>query len=289
MGDARSRLRDIEAGSIQCIVTSPPYYGLRSYLPDDHEEKFLEVGIESNLQEYLENIVGVFREARKCLADNGVLWLNLGDSFRNKRLLGVPWRVAFALEDDGWIIRSEVIWHKNNPMPENVSDRPTRSHEQVFLLTKRMKYKYNSNGFREPSVTPIPRNSWEERKKRGESMRRGSSPSKMRHSGGVGGNGVDRNARSVWSINTEPFPGSHFAVFPEEIARRCILLGSDEGDTVLDPFIGSGTTMLVSNNLGRSCVGIDINEEYAKIAKDRVESSGDRFPCVRVDKLCNVV
>jgi site-specific DNA-methyltransferase (cytosine-N4-specific) len=288
-------LPTLDAESVQCCVTSPPYWGLRDYglpgveWPDGWTGQ---LGLEPTPELYVEHLVAVFREVRRVLRDDGVLWLNLGDSYmggggyspdapsnqpsaararghyrptyhensvrvkpmrpicpnlKPKDLAGIPWRVAFALQADGWWLRSDIIWAKPNPMPESVTDRPTRAHEYIFLLTKSARYYYDADAIAEPAV----------------------------YAGREGGgrwNGCEetRNARSVWTVPTTPFPEAHFAVFPEKIPSLCIRAGSREGDTVLDPFMGSGTTALVAEKLGRRWVGIEANADYIEIANRRL-------------------
>ena len=265
-GDALSVLKTMPDQSINTCITSPPYWGLRDYGVDG------QLGLEPTPAEYVANLVEVFREVRRVLRDDGTLWLNLGDSYagsgkgawdnpsdkvkevyvpksqdykhmdrvpigtKPKDLVGIPWMVAFALRTDGWYLRSDIIWHKPNAMPENVKDRPTKAHEYVFLLTKSRKYYYDYDAIKEPTR-----------------------------------DGKDkRNKRTVWTINTNPFKGAHFAVFPEELVEPCVLAGCPEDGVVLDPFCGSGTTLLVANKLGRKAVGIEINPEYIEIARRRI-------------------
>lgn len=295
-GDCRDVLPTLPSESVQCCVTSPPYFGLRDYGVEG------QIGLESSVEEYVSELVSVFGEVRRALRPDGVLWLNLGDSYagswgaqghretpatisrnqiRNhpkrashtgairaaglkpKDLIGIPWRVAFALQADGWWLRSDVIWSKPNPMPESVADRPTKAHEYLFLLTKGERYFYDADAIAEPSVSEHPS---------GNGFARPQQLSR-------GGRGSDeqwtptatRNARSVWTIPTKPYSEAHFATFPPELARRCILAGSRPGDTVLDPFNGAGTTGLVAHEHQRKYIGIEINPEYVKISKRRTE------------------
>lgn len=260
VGDALAVLRDLPDRTFRCCVTSPPYWGLRDYgIPQ-------QIGAEGDLGEYVANIVSVFREVRRTLADDGTLWLNLGDSYTSggrtwraldrknparamgyrpdtpeglkpKDLVGVPWRVAFALQADGWYLRSDIIWHKPNCQPESVKDRPTRAHEYLFLLSKSEQYYYDHAAIRERA----------------------------------NGEKTYRNRRTVWSINTEAFPEAHFATFPPTLVAPCILAGSRERDLVLDPFFGSGTVGEVCMGLGRSFMGIELNPDYARIAIRRLK------------------
>lgn len=270
VGDAREKLREIPDETFQCCVTSPPYWGLRDY---DYEQQ---IGAEEKIEDYISNLVGVFREVRRTLRSDGVLWLNIGDSYTSgnrkwrapdkknegramsyrpdtpdglkpKDLIGVPWKLAFALQADGWYLRSEVIWHKPNCQPESVRDRPTRSHEHVFLLTKSDKYFYDHDAVKEPAVV------------------NGQT------------NGKSKNRRSVWNINTEGFKGAHFAVFPRQLVRLCILAGSTPGTTVLDPFLGSGTVGAVALETGRNCIGIEMKEDYADMARERISQVHPRL------------
>lgn len=260
VGDARQVLRGFPEGLFQCVVTSPPYWGLRDYgLPG-------QIGAEMDVNDYIQDLVRVFREVRRVLAEDGTLWLNIGDSYTSggrtwrdadeknkgramdyrpptpaglkpKDLIGVPWRLAFGLQADGWFLRSEIVWNKPNCQPESVKDRPTRSHEYVFLLSKSERYYYDWAAIQEPAL---------DRRQKG------------------------KNRRSVWNLNTEPYPGSHFAVFPRALVRLCVMAGSRPGDRVLDPFFGSGTTGVVCNELGRPCTGIELKEEYAELARERL-------------------
>lgn len=259
LGDAASVLRGLPSRTFRCCVTSPPYWGLRDYGIAN------QIGGEMDLEEYVDNLVRVFKEVRRVLTDDGTLWLNLGDSYTSgnrtwrdpdkknparamqyrpptprglkpKDLIGVPWRVAFALQADGWYLRSDIIWHKPNCQPESVKDRPTRAHEYLFFLSKLEQYYYDHEAIREPSSMP----------------------------------GSVRNRRSVWTINTAPFPEAHFATFPPELVQPCILAGSQPGDLVLDPFFGSGTVGEVCLGLDRRFVGIEINPEYVAMAKRRL-------------------
>jgi DNA modification methylase len=301
-GDVRQRLADIPDGSVRCCVTSPPYWGLRDYGNDG------QIGLEQTPEAYVAEMVEVFRDVRRTLTDDGSLWLNLGDSYWNnfgggsgtmttgnaqavkqrgrhqmpkhdlfkiKDLVGIPWRVAFALQADGWWLRQDIIWHKPNPMPESVTDRCTKAHEYVFLLTKSARYYYDADALREQTVTAIDgRGSTQERKEAGHPTRYGmanrgdgwSMPSISAPEGG-------RNKRSVWSITTKPFKGAHFAVMPEALAEPCVLAGSAPGDLVLDPFTGSGTVAVVALRNNRRFIGVELNPEYVDIANDRINTS----------------
>jgi len=301
LGDCLEVLPTLPAASVQCVVTSPPYFGLRDY------GEAGQIGLESTPAEYVAKMVQVFRGLRHGLRDDGCVWLNLGDSYngsggsggdygvgglkegqpkfpgRNidnlapKQLLGIPWRVAFALQDDGWYLRSDIIWHKPNPMPESVKDRPTRSHEYVFLLTKNARYYYDAEAIAEPlaeSTLADGRNGTGRHTQ-------GENGSKYFNGESPDTSGADkpswyrqktfvnpqsgRNSRTVWTIATQPRPEAHFAAFPDELARRCILAGSAPGDTVLDPFAGRGTVLAMAINNGRDAVGIELNPAYAKL------------------------
>ena len=299
-GDCLDILPTLEPKSIQCCVTSPPYYGLRDYGCDG------QIGLESTPESYIEKLVTVFREVRRVLADDGTLWLNLGDSYANnkdgntqgsstsglhytnpnkdleqfrneqqfkkrvplglkpKDLIGIPWRVAFALQADGWYLRQDIIWAKPNPMPESVKDRCTKAHEYIFLLTKSARYYYDAEAVKEISIEPVRARE----KFNGES----AVDTKTRgHNCNCGCDGF-RNRRSVWSITTKPYKEAHFATFPEEIPRTCILAGSKKGDTILDPFSGAGTTGVVAGKLGRKYTGIELNPQYTKLAEDRINN-----------------
>lgn len=232
-GDVLEQLKKLPDASVQCVVTSPPYFGLRSYLPSEHPDKVKEVGLETNPVDYVAKMVEVFRDVRRVLRPDGVCWLNLGDSYdKVKNLLGIPWRVAFALQDDGWTLRSDVIWAKPNMMPESVQDRPTKAHEYVFLLTRGANYYYDADAIKEPA------GDWVENDKRyqegAEEVPRSEDEPAFHARLGKPTTGLvrkpitNRNKRSVWTIAPRPYQGAHFAVMPEEIARLGILAGSSE-------------------------------------------------------------
>ena len=306
-GDVLDKLQEIESDSVQCVVTSPPYWGLRDYGTEG------QLGLEKTPEEYVENMVEVFREVKRVLKDDGTCWLNLGDSYagnnsrasdggragygteregvfnnlsgnlKPKDLVGIPFRVAFALQSDGWYLRQDIIWHKPNPMPESVTDRCTKSHEYIFLLSKSAKYFYDNDAIKEKAVVSDNRASGMERNaesyrgkvKYNDNNYGGGGTSFQGHSGNYKANGElinpdgMRNKRSVWTINTKPYKDAHFAVFPPKLPELCIKAGSSEGDTVLDPFFGSGTTGWVAQRLGRKWIGIELNAEYIKIAEKR--------------------
>jgi DNA modification methylase len=314
-GDCRQMLAHLEAESVQCCVTSPPYFGLRDYGVDG------QIGLEPTVDAYVAELVAVFREVRRVLRDDGCLWLNLGDSYcasppgnttkgvsaksglhgvngvsgkyretlesghktkrdtsrleglKPKDLIGVPWMVAFALRADGWYLRSDIIWAKPNPMPESVRDRPTKAHEYLFLLTKNARYYWDADAVREPH-TAIPFGGKDKGYAPSEKDPHFTSQSAIRDGAGRMGNPEGgRNIRSVWTIATHPFSEAHFATFPPALVEPCIKAGTKEGDTVLDPFFGAGTVGLVADRLGRDCIGIELNPEYAAMARKRI--SGD--------------
>jgi DNA modification methylase len=312
IGDARKRLAELPSGSVRTCITSPPYFGLRDYGESD------QMGLEETPEAYVEEMVFLFREVRRVLADDGTLWLNLGDSYagsgkgRNadgsagksgtlnkgsmgtqigslkkadidlpaKNLIGIPWKVAFALQADGWILRQDIIWAKPNPMPESVTDRCTKSHEYVFLLSKSARYYYDHVAVKENASGRIPGNA---------KPQKGSEIKTIAN----GGSGLfaaqqvayeTRNKRDVWTIASKPFKGAHFAVMPEALVEPCVLAGSAEGDTVLDPFTGSGTVAVVALRHGRNFVGTELNPEYGEIAKDRITKAAPMFNEVVIDE-----
>ena len=312
VGDVREQMAGIADASVQCVVTSPPYWGLRDY---GHEDQ---IGLEQTPQEYIDQMVEVFREVKRILKDDGTLWLNIGDSYasfrdgkatpdtargesegtlvpkgqaknrsassfagtqiKHKDLVGIPWRLAFALQADGWYLRQDIIWHKPNPMPESVTDRCTKSHEYVFLLSKSNKYFFDHAAIKEPSKNLGVTNIRFGGSKYGDS----DDPKHATKSGNVYTDSGLRNKRDVWTINTKPFGGAHFAVMPEALAEPCILAGSRKGDVVFDPFTGSGTTAVVALRHERSFVGVELNAEYAKIAAQRIDADGPMFNEVRI-------
>ena len=331
VGDCRSVLRDLNGGSVHCAVTSPPYFGLRDYGVEG------QIGLEDSLQDYIDALVGVFAELRRVLRDDGTLWLNLGDAYagswgsqgyrdvpakisrntiRNqpkrasgtgtirdaglkpKDLMLLPARVALALQADGWYLRSEVVWHKPNPMPESVADRPTSAHEKLFLFSKSLRYHYDADavkvtrvgdedadGFRggsyvdgKPSQRQKSRNV---RRRYNEEVGRPGRVSSIARSFPYEGEG--RNLRNVWTVATRPFNKAHFATFPPELIEPCIKAGCPEGGTVLDPFGGAGTTGLVADRLRRNAVLIELNPTYAEIARRRLQADGGMFAEVKDD------
>ena len=301
-GNCLDILPTLEANSIQCCVTSPPYWGLRDYGVEG------QLGLEKTPEEYVAKMIAVFSEVKRVLRNDGTLWLNLGDSYYNYRpgctsqtkqtlngaegkvieftdkrgskqeglkekdLCGIPWRVAFALQADGWYLRQDIIWHKPNPMPESVKDRCTKSHEYIFLLTKSARYFYDAEAVREQSKP------WIADRKDGQSSARVATlpgdkrETKVEYRKYAELKGANR--RSVWTISTKPFKEAHFATFPPEIPEICIKAGSKPGDTILDPFSGAATTGLVAERLGREYIGIELNPDYVKMADKRVYDFG---------------
>jgi site-specific DNA-methyltransferase (adenine-specific) len=265
LGDCIAGMKTLPEGCIHTCITSPPYFGLRDYGGGDEE-----IGQEDTVDGYVQKMVEVFREVRRILRDDGTLWLNLGDSYmsakncapppqtvggqrgmpsdfipanrkdqkglKTKDLIGIPWRVAFALQADGWYLRQDIIWNKPNPMPESVEDRCTKAHEYIFLLSKKSHYYYDHEAIKETTVSA----------------------------------GEKKNKRSVWTVNAKGYKGAHFAVYPKELIAPCVLAGCPVGGTVFDPFTGSGTTAVVALNNGRNYVGTELNPEYVKIAEDRI-------------------
>lgn len=257
-GDALTVLRRLPSGSVRCVVTSPPYWGLRDYGIED------QIGLEMAMPQFIQKLVSVFSEVKRVLTDDGTLWINIGDGYTSgnrgyratdkknparamtvrpdtpeglkpKDLMGIPWRLAFALQDDGWYLRTDIIWNKPNAMPESVKDRPTRSHEFLFMFSKSEKYFYNSDAVKQ-----------------------------------VADGGGLRNLRTVWNVNTKPYAGSHFATFPLDLIRPCVKASTEPGDFVLDPFFGSGTVGLVCNEESRNYAGIELNPAYVDLAVDRL-------------------
>ncbi len=270
-GDALTLLRTLSNESVQCCVTSPPYWRLRSYLPGNHPKKSFEIGQEDTAECYVEKLVEVFHEVRRVLCNDGVLWLNLADTYVEKQLQGLPWRVALALQADGWCLRSDVVWNKPNSIPDSVEDRPTQSHEYLFLLTKMKQYSYHADSVREPHQTGDRGlgNTWQTRKANGSPTRYGLQSEAQSHDY-MGKHPLGRNKRSIWSVNTIAYPEAHFATFPPKLVEPCVLAGSRENDVILDPFLGSGTVALVALQHGRRYLGIELNEEYITLAKKRI-------------------
>lgn len=324
-GDALEQLKNFPDCSVDCCVTSPPYYGLRDYGVEG------QIGLEETPEEYIDHLVKVFREVKRVLKNDGTLWIVVGDSYagsgkgRNKDgayndktlnkqskrqrksklskaiaqgeykpkdLIGIPWMLAFALRADGWYLRQDIIWHKPNCMPESVKDRCTKSHEYIFLLSKQSKYYFDAEAISEPVTdSTIKRYAQNIGAPKGSDRQPGKKNGNMKaclprygghkytqtpeafyrtKSGSMYNPRPRRNKRDVWSISTAAFKGAHFATFPEKLIEPCILAGCCPVGIVLDPFLGSGTTAVVATKLGRSCIGIELNPEFAKIAKKRV-------------------
>lgn len=308
-GDVLERLAGLEEESVHCCVTSPPYWRLRDY------GVTRQIGMEDTIDEYVTKMVDVFREVRRVLRRDGTLWLNLGDSYitngwgggtggwhggqkidkarldaskkannkqpglKSKDMAGIPWRVAFALQSDGWWLRSDIIWHRKNPMPEAVYDRPTKSHEYIFLLSKSKKYFYDADAVKCPVVEQrsAKRQNKEasrafNRKKKTDTRGRADKPFNA-----DGELRTTRNLRDVWSIPSQPRSEAHFASFPDELPRRCILAGCPEDGIVLDPFVGRGTTVIVALRNRRNAIGIDLNPEYCEMARKNIEKDAPLF------------
>ena len=275
VGDSLTLARGLPTGSARVIVTSPPYFGHRNYTGGGPLERH-ELGREPSRKEYTERLVTLFAELRRVLATDGTLWLNLGDTYRDSQLLGIPWRVAFALQEDGWLLRSEIIWEKPNAMPSSIKSRPTVSHEHIFLLSTGPDYFYNADAVREPHVTF----SADSKMKGGRNHfgKRNGTPEKGKNKGSHNLHDarwdqyfhpLGRNRRTVWSIPLGKFRDAHFAVFPEKLVEVCLLAGTEEGDLVLDPFMGSGTTAIVAKRLGRRFLGLELMPGYAEMARRR--------------------
>ena len=307
-GDCRKTLSTLKAQITTGIaekprmcVTSPPYYGLRDYGGEDNQ-----IGQEQSPEEFVEELVDVFRKVRDVLTDDGTLWLNIGDSYYNYRkdgcipkqtfsesrqdlpkttprrsnklvgykdkdLIGIPWMLAFALRADGWYLRQDIIWHKPNPMPESVKDRCTKSHEYIFLLSKSKYYHYDNEAIKEPV-----KQDWGTRDiTNGKYHNPGTG---LQPHTGLTKSYTKRNKRSVWSVNKKPYKGAHFATYPPELITPCILAGSERGDIILDPFLGSGTTAMVAKDLGRSYIGCELNEDYASLQSARISTIPNKLP-----------
>ena len=264
-GDCLQSLKKLEDQSINTCVTSPPYWGLRNY---NDEEK--QLGMEDTIEKFVENLVKVFREVKRVLREDGTVWLNLGDTYlQNKQLVGIPWRVALALQQDGWYLRQDIIWHKPNPMPEAVKDRCVKSHEYIFLFSLKPRYYFDYKAIQEPAAYAGDNRSLRNDARRDEPMANAIAANTQPTQ-------EFRNKRSIWTINTAQSGEAHFAVFPEKIPELCIKAGTKEGDVVLDPFMGSGTTASVAQRLGRKWIGIELNEEYAQIINKKT-AQGELF------------
>jgi DNA modification methylase len=345
IGQVIDCLRRIESESVQCCVTSPPYWGLRDYGAEG------QIGLEKTPEEYISKLGEVFREVRRVLRKDGTAWINLGDSYaktesnnggysnkstlsgftrpdtkgrianetgktqriksnlESKNLVGIPWRVALALQADGWFLRSDIIWSKPNPMPESVTDRPTKAHEYLFLLAKSQRYYYDAEVIKEPGTTtrpellefgPRPDKDYpghindRRRKKTDNHPSRTVTGFNDRWDAKEASGEISqtRNKRSVWEIATEPYPGAHFAVMPTKLVEPCILAGSKKGDIILDPFGGSGTVSLVSQWHQRSSIYIDLNPKYLPLALERNGFNGlchaDTFEIIEMEAIPNV-
>lgn len=302
VGDCRESMQRLSPGMVQTCVTSPPYFGLRDY---GHEGQ---LGLEQTPEQYIAAMVEVFREVRRVLADDGTLWVNIGDSYaspskgsggtgkstlsrqtdagrdrsqsrqsmpvrhfdldaagiKQKDLIGIPWMLAFALRADGWYLRQDIIWHKPNPMPESVTDRCTKAHEYVFLLSKGPRYYFDSDAMREDAVKGAAGSSFNKGKTATHQMGRSSDAERVEDG--------KRNRRSVWTVATRPYKGAHFATFPPALIEPCVLAGSRPGDVVLDPFGGSGTTAGVALKHGRHALLCELNSEYAALVPERVRA-----------------
>ena len=307
VGDCRETLKNLADQSVHTCITSPPYYGLRDYGESE------QLGLEETPEQFVDNLVEVFREVKRVLRDDGTLWLNLGDSYlsqpagnkkpsgfsqtrpsrikngvgtetvalpkkrqiaglKNKDLIGIPWRVAFALQQDGWYLRQDIIWHKPNPMPESVTDRCTKAHEYIFLLSKQAKYYYDNEAIKELSKFPNGPDS-------PQSIKKGVGDEGMEIRSGLSKIGAleKRNKRSVWTVTTKPYKEAHFATFPKDLIVPCVLAGSPEGGVVLDPFGGSGTTAQVADGFNRDAILCELSQDYVDIMKRRLDIGQDMF------------
>jgi len=283
IGDAWEIAPLVPAASVQTIITSPPYFGHRKYTHDSQLEA-VEFGQEAHPREYVEKLVELFNRLKPALRPDGTLWLNLGDTYRDHQLLGIPWRVALALQESGWLLRSEIIWHKPNAMPSSVKTRPTVAHETVFLFAKQPDYYYNADAIREPHVTFT-----EQSKMRGGRNhfgKAGGTPERGKNQGNSNLHDarwdqafhpLGRNKRTVWSIPLGKFRGAHFAVFPHDLVKLCLLASTPEKALVLDPFMGSGTTALVAQEFGRHYLGFELVPDYAQMAQERLQNIQQRL------------
>lgn len=292
-----SGLKELPASSVNCCVTSPPYFGLRDYGHD------AQIGLEKTPEEYIQKLVDVFREVHRVLKDDGTLWVNIGDSYagsmkgaagfpdnamnykqgtnrgtlgkatlvkqctgcKPKDLIGIPWMLAFALRADGWYLRQDIIWSKPSVMPESVKDRCTKSHEYIFLLSKNKLYYFDNDAIVEKAVSydTIVRNR--------EATKLNNTPGRKKMGGLTRNDYLTRNKRSVWTVATQPLREAHFATYPEKLIVDCIKAGCPEDGIVLDPFMGAGTTAIVARKLNRNYLGFELNPEYVSIANDRIE------------------
>jgi DNA modification methylase len=308
-GNCIDSLKTLEDKSVNCCVTSPPYWGLRDYGESD------QLGLEETPEEYVTNMVKVFSEVKRVLTKDGTLWLNLGDSYagsgkgpagnlkdngerhleyvtkpftddllKPKDLVGIPWRVAFALQADGWYLRQDIIWHKPNPMPESVTDRCTKAHEYIFLLSKSSKYYYDHEAVKEKcseaNIEDFKRRKTLNNKGKGKGTYDEARPDLCRGRDAYMPDDFMRNKRSVWTVNTRPYPEAHFATYPKKLIRPCIKAGCPQGGVVLDPFGGSGTTAEVANELQRDAILCELNPKYCELIEKRLSlTQMDMFPC----------
>ena len=301
-GDVFDKLKELDDNSIDCVVTSPPYWGLRDY------GVLGQLGLEPTYQEHIQNIVKLFRVMKPKLKDSATVWLNYGDSYaatingtkakdvlnddrafrdkpfstiqgsiKPKDLVMIPNRIAIALQDDGWWIRSEIIWHKPNPMPESTKDRPTSAHEKIWLITKSKKYYYDADAIREPVAQGTITRLSEKNLKNQKGSTRGNGGMKPNGNMKAVGNMETKNKRNVWTITTKPCKEAHFATFPKDLIEPCIKAGCPEGGVVLDPFGGSGTTGIVAKSLNRTAILIELNPSYIEIAKKRIDKELGMF------------
>lgn len=278
LGDVRHVFSKIPDYFVQTIITSPPYFGHRKYSGEESSQ--YEIGRETNLEEYIQSLTESFDLLKPKLKNNGLLWLNLGDTYRNQELLGVPWRVAFALQDQGWILRSDIIWKKNNAMPSSVKNRPTTEHEYIFLFSKTKDYFYDPDAIREPHVTFSDKSQMKGGRKH--FGHRNGTPEKGKNAGNSNlhnsrwdqafhPNG--RNKRTIWEIPLSKFKDAHFAVYPEKLVEICLLASTKSNDFVLDPFTGSGTTGVVAKKNNRNFIGIELVEKYQRMAQKRINET----------------
>lgn len=319
VGDSREKLRELESESVHCVVTSPPYWGLRDYGVDG------QIGLEATLEDWLEQMVGLMEECKRVLRPDGTAWVNIGDGYcaapnsghgweksgltkpngrerkiqiaqqasmsahrdfgplKPKDMIGAPWRLAFALRAAGWWLRQDIIWHKPNPMPESIGDRCTKSHEYIFLLSKSERYYYDADAVAEAASpntharVKMP-DGWDTGAgAHGNFHREGRERAKGSFHASTTALVDKRNKRSVWTVATQPFKESHFATFPPALIEPCILAGCPQGGTVLDPFGGAGTTGLVADRLQRSAILVEINPEYAAMARRRIDGDAPLF------------
>ena len=304
-GDCRETLKQFDEPARMC-VTSPPYYGLRDYGGEQNQ-----IGQEQTPDEFIEQLVNVFKEVRNVLTDDGTCWVNIGDSYYNYRpgkgqglpkqtvsntrqdlpdvcprrgnrisglkekdLIGIPWLFAFAMRADGWYLRQDIIWHKPNPMPESVRDRCTKAHEYIFLFSKNKKYYYDNEAIKEPAKD------WGTRDRtNGKYHNEGTG---LQPHSGLTKSYTTKNKRSVWTVTNKPYKGAHFAVYPPDLIEPCIKAGSEEGDIVLDPFMGSGTTALVSKSLQRHYIGCELHEDYGRLIQKRLSEKS--FARLKLDE-----